>query len=421
MTYFKVFKFGGASVKSADAVINAAKILETESSQERIFIVVSAIGKTTNLLENITRNYFQGNEFNKELEQLKSNHFEIVQSLFPTQHSCFNKLHNLFAELEWQLEETQTVNFDFHYDQIVSFGEQFSTLIVSEFMIYKGLDLALLDSRDLIKTDDNYRDASILWNETIDSCNKVVKQYTQKYLLTQGFIGCTLENYSTTLGREGSDYTAAVIAYCVNAKSVTIWKDVDGVLNADPKIFKDSVLIKHLSFQDTIELSYYGATVIHPKTIKPLQNKNIPLFVRSFINLNSTGTKIDNDSITEHVPSTIIKNNQVLISIFPKDFSFIVEDNLSRIFGIFASQKVKINLMQNSAISFSVCIDYDENKLENLMNSLKEHYKVLFNQNIQLITIRYYNTETEAKVLNSKKVLLEQRSRHTLQVLTKDN
>jgi len=416
----RIFKFGGASVKDAESVKNVATILNTNTSQERLCVVVSAMGKTTNLLEEIAKNYFNKVDSSNQLNLLKEYHFSICKNLFSNNDKFFEELHNVFVELEWILEEEPCKDFSFIYDQIVCLGEILSTKIIAAFLNNTGLNCHWADARDLIKTDNTYREGKVDWDSTLSCTKEYFMKNSNQLILTQGFIGGTSENFTTTLGREGSDYSAAILAYCLDAKEVLIWKDVPGVLNADPKYFSNTFVLNHLSYQDTIELAYYGATVIHPKTIKPLQNKNIALKVKSFLNPNLEGTLIDGSNTTEHKPSYIVKRNQVVMSIFPKDFSFIIEDNLSEIFKVFSQKHVKINLMQNSAISFSVCINNDENKIQELIPLLKNNYKVLFNEKLQLITIRYFNEETENSVLKNKEKILEQRSRHTLQVVVKE-
>ncbi|MEI6522144.1 MAG: aspartate kinase [Bacteroidota bacterium] len=416
----RIFKFGGASVKDAESVKNVATILNTNTSQERLCVVVSAMGKTTNLLEEIAKNYFNKVDSSNQLNLLKEYHFSICKNLFSNNDKFFEELHNVFVELEWILEEEPSMDFSFIYDQIVCLGEILSTKIIAAFLNNTGLNCHWVDARDLIKTDNTYREGKVDWDSTLSCTKEYFTKNSHQLILTQGFIGGTSENFTTTLGREGSDYSAAILAYCLDANEVLIWKDVPGVLNADPKYFSNTFVLNHLSYQDTIELAYYGATVIHPKTIKPLQNKNIALKVKSFLNPNLEGTLIDGSNTTEHKPSYIVKRNQVVMSIFPKDFSFIIEDNLSEIFKVFSQKHVKINLMQNSAISFSVCINNDENKIQEVIPLLKNNYKVLFNEKLQLITIRYFNEETENSVLKNKEKILEQRSRHTLQVVVKE-
>lgn len=417
-----VFKFGGASVKDSNAVKNVAAIVQL-FLQHKIVIVISAMGKTTNALEKIVNAYVHNND-DKEIlvSQLKEYHFNICNELFNNKsHVIFEKVNNLFAELEWALDDYAN-DYNHYYDQCICFGELLATTIVSEYLISTNTNNRWYDVREVIKTDDTYREGKLNWQQTESLITKnLLPIFTSNnIIITQGFLGCTSENYTTTLGREGSDYTAAIIAYCLNAESVTIWKDVPGVLNADPKKFENTKIIHSLSYLDTIELAFYGATVIHPKTIKPLENKNIPLYVKSFFDPKSNGTKVSSDIITEHVPSFISKENQALISIFPKDFSFIVEDNLSSIFALFAKHRIKINLMQNSAISFSACIDNNENQIKEIIPKLQVQYKVLFNEQLELLTIRYYNQETINRLTENKKIILEQKSRHTYQFVLKD-
>ncbi|MCE9540445.1 MAG: aspartate kinase, partial [Bacteroidetes bacterium] len=368
----KVFKFGGASVKDADAVKNVATILKQYPDQN-IVVVLSAMGKTTNALERLTNAYFFSRE-NKTggtedaaavLEEIKKYHFDIIEQLFPDKgHPIYNEINNAFVELDWAIEETPSHSYDHEYDQIVSIGEIVSTKIVNAYLNQAGIKSKWQDVRDFIQTDNTYRQGNVDWELTQRLSQTLIT--SEGIVVTQGFIGGTSENFTTTLGREGSDYTAAIIAFTGNAESVTIWKDVPGVLNADPKWFAETKKIEHLSYHDAIELAYYGATVIHPKTIKPLQNKKIPLYVKSFLNPCDAGTIINEDQSSLPLPCFIFKVNQVLLSISPKDFSFIVEENFSAIYKLFAEKQVKINMMQNSAISFSVCIDNDANKLPDL-------------------------------------------------------
>lgn len=418
----QVFKFGGASVKDAESVKNVAKVISLFPKQ-KIAIVISAMGKTTNALERLAKAYFYKSE-NPEiiLQDIKSNHLSICNDLFSsTHHQIYTDLENAFVELYWAIEDEPTGSFDFEYDQIVSIGEILSTKIVSAFLNEIHIQNKWVDARGVIQTDNSYREGKVDFELTERLINTQLKAEFEKsnLVITQGFIGGTSENFTTTLGREGSDYTASILAYCLNANDVTIWKDVPGVLNADPKWFSKTTKIKELSYQDAIELTYYGATVIHPKTIKPLQNKQIPLFVKSFINPKEEGTVIKDGEKRLNVPSYIFKVNQILISIQPKDFSFIAEDNLSDIFQLFSQHKVKINLMQLSAISFSVCCDDDE-KISNLISNLSKLFKVLYNKEVELMTVRYFNADTISNLTNNKIVLLEQRSRYTVQMVMKN-
>lgn len=419
----KVFKFGGASVKDAAAVRNVAEIIR-QYPADKLVIVVSAMGKTTNALEEVANAFFYKNADAKaKLQVVIDYHTNILNDLFDDKtHPVFTDVTQLLSALDWALEDEPIKDFDFEYDQIVSIGELLSTKIVSHYLNKAGLACRWLDARDIIQTDNTYRDARVDWQLTEQIATETITNHLQtaNMVITQGFIGCTSENYTTTLGREGSDYTAAILAYCLNAESVTIWKDVPGVLNADPKFYPNAQKFDNLSYYDSIELTYYGATVIHPKTIKPLENKQIPLFVKSFLEPKLPGTVISNQPMQPQLPSYIFKINQVLISILPKDFSFIAEENLSEIFRLFSTFNIKINLMQNSAISFSVCID-DSPKMEELVNELKSNYKVLHNKGLQLVTIRNYTNNSFENILAGKEVLLEQRTRHTLQMVIKQS
>lgn len=418
----KVFKFGGASVKDANAVKNVATILQLFPT-ESIVVVVSAMGKTTNSLEKLADAIFYKTDNAIDvLNEIKNYHFQILEQLFSTKnHPVYNEINNTFVELDWAAEDEPEQSYNHLYDQIVSIGEIISTKIVSAYLNENSVLNNWLDARDIIQTDNTYREGIVDWALTQELVNKnllpIFTSNKTNIVVTQGFIGGTSENFTTTLGREGSDYTAAIIAFTTNAESVTIWKDVPGVLNADPKWFNDTQKIEQLSYQDAIELAYYGATVIHPKTIKPLQNKKIPLYVKSFLNPNETGTVINETSSALPIPCFIFKRNQVLISISPKDFSFIVEENLSDIFKLLSQKQVKINMMQNSAISFSLCIDDDSHKLSDLLQTLQKDYRVLYNQKLELITIRYYDQATIDRVTANKKVLLEVKSRYTVQLV----
>lgn len=419
----KIFKFGGASVKDAEGVKNLAKVLSLYAN-ENLLVVVSAMGKTTNALERLTKAYyFKNDDAFTILQEVKNYHYEILNNLFEDKtHSVFDEINNTFVEIEWAIEDAPTGSFDYEYDQIVSVGEILSTKIVSAYLSHIGVQTSLLDARDVIKTDNTYREGKINWEQTEKLANKLIPELFIKnqVIVTQGFIGGTSENFTTTLGREGSDYTAAILAWCLNAKDVTIWKDVAGVMNADPKWFDNTVVIEQISYNDAIELAYYGASVIHPKTIQPLQNKKIKLFVKSFINHDLKGTEISDWQNPLPIPSFIFKVNQVLISIMPKDFSFIAEENLRDIFNLFSSHRIKINVMQNTAISFSVCVDDDEIRIPKLINDLQKSFKVLYNKNVELATIRHYNQETIERVSVDKEILLELKSRNTVQIVMKN-
>ncbi len=416
----QVFKFGGASVKNAEAVKNVAAILQSKATENTV-VVVSAMDKTTNKLEQITNAYFykSGNALSL-LEELKEFHLGIANVLFDDKNSAiFNDIENVFVELLWAIEEEPSFSYNHHYDQLVSQGEILSTKIISAYLNKVGVKNAWLDARGIVQTDNTYREGKVDYNlsETLVKTQLLPYFTTSNVIITQGFIGGTSENFTTTLGREGSDYTAALLAYFTDAKRVVIWKDVPGVLNADPKYFKNTKKIDELTYHDAIELTYYGASVIHPKTIKPLQNKGIPLHVKSFLKPEEEGTLISESTKRNTTTSYIFKEKQLLISIQPKDFSFIAEDNLSGIFSIFSAHQIRINMMQNSAISFSVCIDQDEQKIEGLLTALQEQFKVLYNRNVQLMTIRNYHPEIIEKLSEGKTILIEQRSRNTHQMV----
>jgi len=418
----EVYKFGGASVMNAGAVKNLAEII-SNTGQNNLLIVISAMGKITNKLEELSNAYIFGQENTHELlDEIKAYHFNIINELFSNpKHPVFDDVANSFVEIEWLLEEEANDAPDYIYDQIVSIGEILSTKIVAAWLNECGIPVKWIDARNFIKTDNTYREGKVDWDKTTTEIQKHLSPLIENGIaVTQGFIGNTSENFTTTLGREGSDYSAAIFCACLDAAALTIWKDVPGVLNADPKWFDETEHIPQLSYHDAIELTYYGATVIHPKTIKPLQNKNIPLYVRSFLHPDGTGTQINGENSPLPVPSFIFKVNQVLISIFPKDFSFIIEENLSDIFSLFHQHKVKVNTMLNSAISFSVSVDHDEEKISNLIRELSTLYKVKYNKGLELVTIRYYNQDTINRVTVNKDILLEVKSRHTCQMVMKD-
>jgi len=418
----EVYKFGGASVKDADGVRNMAKIV-ANSRDKKLLIVVSAMGKITNKLEELTNAYLFGQPDTLEIfEEVKQFHYNVLAELFPDHNAgIYDEVTNSFVEIEWLLEEEPTDAPDYVYDQIVSIGEIVSTKIIGAFLEASGLRVKWLDARNYVHTDNTYREAKVNWEKTELEIQKHLLPLLENTIgVTQGFIGSTSENFTTTLGRDGSDYSAAIFSACLDAESLTIWKDVPGVLNADPKWFDETECIPQLSYHDAIELAYYGATIIHPKTIKPLQNKNIPLLVRSFLDPGAAGTSITTTKNQISVPSFIFKVNQVLISIFPKDFSFIIEENLSEIFNLFHKHKAKINTMLNSAISFSVSFDHDPKKLEALIKDLSQDYKVKYNTGMELVTIRYYNQQTIDRVTANKNILLEVKSRNTCQIVMRD-
>ncbi|MFD1770278.1 aspartate kinase [Sphingobacterium suaedae] len=417
----QVFKFGGASVKDAESVKNVASILANHKKDE-LLVVVSAMGKTTDRLMEVTNHYVdQTGQAFQALEGVKAFHERILADLFgqPT-HPIFDEIANCFVEIEWILEEDPQDSYDYLFDQIVSTGELVSSKILAAYTSFVGIPVKWLDARDYIFTDNTYREATVDWEKTEEKIRRDLPSVLDEYVVvTQGFIGSTSENFTTTLGREGSDYSAAIFASCLHAEDITIWKDVPGVLNADPKWFDHTELIPELSYTDAIELTYYGATVIHPKTIKPLQNKKIALNVRSFLNPKAPGTLIRTTNSGLSVPSFIFKVNQVFIGIQPRDFSFIVEDNLSHIFNVFHSHRIKINMMHNSAISFSVAVDDTGKNVDALLADLEKRYKVTVEKGLELITIRYFNQETINRVLVNKEIIRELKDGYTCQLLVK--
>ena len=416
-----VFKFGGASVKNAEAVRNIVGILKDH--KEHIIVVISAMGKTTNNLERIIDNYVNrdGEKLAKEVDTLKSYHFEIINDLFSDKnHPVYEDINKLLGELERKLDKEPSLNFDHDYDQIICFGELLSTKIITHFLQSQKIKAAWKDVRFSIKTNNAYREARVNWEMTKELVTEHFEFGENQILITQGFLGSTIDNITTTLGREGSDYTGAVLAHVLKAKKLIIWKDVPGVLNADPKWFDDTVLLSKLSYRDAIELAYYGASVIHPKTIKPLQNKNINLHVKSFKNPEAKGTIISNVDYEKLVPSFIFKMDQVLIRISPEDFSFIAEDHLQTIFGILSENRIKINLMQNSALKFLLCINNDKRRLPKIIDQLESEFKVSYETGLELITIRYFDETTVERVLLNKDLILEHRDKKNIQLIVRD-
>ena len=412
----KVFKFGGASIKDIENIKNVGGILQNHASEELV-IVFSAMGKVTNMLEQVVEAYVQNStDATKALQKVKDFHTEIINALFVKEHAIFNEVNNLFVEIEWVLEEDPNQDYAYDYDQIVSIGEFLSTRIMSAYLSQIGFENTWLDARDLIRTDNSYRNAKVDWETTTTFIKNTIKD---KHSITQGFIGCTSENFTSTLGREGSDFSAAILAYCLDAKEVVIWKDVPGMMNADPKHFVDAQLLNKVSFDEAIELAFFGAKVIHPKTIQPLKKKNISLQIKSFLNPDNEGSLIENGVENNiSIPSFIVKENQILISISDENLAFIVEAHMSQIFSILAKHRVGVNLMQNSAISFMICVDNDLHKIPQLIENLKAFFKVLCNENLSLFTIRHYTDESVQLFLQDKEVVLEQKSNDTIQLIS---
>ena len=412
-------------MKDASAVRNVAHILSLFNSRKKM-VVVSAMGKTTNLMEEITEALREGNvpKFDMLTEQCYDFHLDILNQLFSEKHyRVYEQLDAVFEKIRAKKEHFFADNYHFEYDQLVSLGEVMSTLIVEAYLRELGERSVWVDARKLIRTDNTYRDANVDWEKTMELIRQGIEPILadSDTFITQGFIGHTAEGFTTTLGREGSDYTAAIFAYCLNAESVTIWKDVPGMLNADPKWFDNTIKLDRISFREAIELAYYGATVIHPKTIKPLQNKKIPLYVKSFIDPSAEGTTIQESTEFDHlVPSFIFKMKQVLFSVTPKDFSFIVEENLSAIFEKLSRAGARINLMQNSALSFSFVCDQEKVDVNQIYGLFRDNYEVRYNENLELVTIRHYNRETIDRVMSGKELIAEQKTRQTIRILMKD-
>lgn len=417
----KVFKFGGASVKDADSVRNLKSIIERED-RDNLLIVISAMGKITSIIEK-TLKLFRDNDGHLEitaLRELMCYHEDIMTDLFNgnTQHPVFDTVANIFIDLFCNLQETG-FQYDYQYDQTVSFGEVLSTTIISTFLNDNGIKNTLLDARDYIITDHNFRSANIDWDESRLRIQKLNNEHNGELLITQGFIASSTKPVvTTTLGREGSDYSAAIFANLLDAKEMTVWKDVDGIRNADPKLFPSSEKIPHLSYSEATELTFYGASVLHPKTTKPLQNKNIPLKVRSFIDASLPPTIIDScEEFIHYAPSFIVKDNQMLVTIRPRDFSFMNEQNLGILFGMLNELNIHANMIQTSALNLSICIDENLAKLNQLIDSLEQSFLIKYNIGLQLFTIRHYTEGIERQFIQGRKIFIEQRSRSTLQLV----
>ena len=414
----KVYKFGGASVKDADAVKNAARIITGQP--DNLIVVISAMGKITNLLETLVKAYFEKAERKWEIFLLFNNyHLDITNRLFE-ENGTPEPILDLFKELELKIKKAPSLDYNYEYDQIICYGELVSTQIVSNYLNFTGIPNQWIDVRDFLRTDDLYRDASVDWELTDELANEIFKFEKQKLYITQGFIGSTITNQTTTLGREGSDFTAAIIGNVLNAESVSIWKDVPGVLSADPKKMDGTVKIDALSYREAVEMTHSGAQVIHPKTMKPLHNKGIPLYVKSFVSPEGTGTVIHNiDHKIQLPPIFILKENQVLITLSPKDFSFISIEDIDRVVNFLKENRVKITLMQQSAIDLNLVLDAPEANWEEIFNELKPYYSVRYNTNLTLITIRHYTEEVLDWMVKEKDIYLEQHSRLTARMLVK--
>ncbi|WHF53009.1 aspartate kinase [Chryseobacterium gotjawalense] len=408
-----VFKFGGASVKDAQSVKNVALVLETQGF-ESCLLVVSAMGKTTNALEKVVENYFSKTDYQAEIEKVKQNHLLISQDLFAENHPVFAEISVFFGDIESFLRRNKSPNYNFVYDQVVSCGELISSKILSEYLNDIQFKNTWCDARDFIKTDNNYREGNVNWQETEQ---KMKSLNQQNCYVTQGFIGSDDNNFTVTLGREGSDYSAAIFAYCLDAEAMTIWKDVPGVMTGDPRKFADVSLLDHISYEDAIEMAYYGASVIHPKTLQPLKQKNIPFYVKSFLEPKNPGTKVGASEERSQKESFILKENQHLMRIATRDFSFIAEEHLSQIFSLLAKYKIKISLMQNSAISLDLCLEDLYLTIEEVDEELQKLFNTEIIKNVSLYTIRNANLEQLNKFYQDKKIMLEQISQKTIQVV----
>lgn len=411
----KVFKFGGASVKDAASVKNVALVLETQGF-ENCLLVVSAMGKTTNALEKVVESYFKKEKYQEEIQLIKASHINIAKGLFKEDHIVFDEISLFFDDIESFLRRNKSPNYSFVYDQVVSCGEMISSKILSEYLNDNQFPNQWLDARDYIKTDDTYREGSVNWQKTEDAVSTLLSNICY---VTQGFIGSDNNNFTVTLGREGSDYSAAIFAYCLNAEAMTIWKDVPGVMSGDPRKFDDVKLLSEISYEEAIEMAYYGASVIHPKTLQPLKQKEIPFFVKSFVEPKKNGTKVGAAAKTNQFEeSYILKENQILIRIATRDFSFIAEEHLSLIFSLLAKYKIKISLMQNSAISLALCLEDKYGNIDQFTQDLHQDFNTEVVKDLSLFTVRNANLEDLKKFYLDKKILLEQISKNTIQMVT---
>jgi aspartate kinase len=415
----KVYKFGGASVKDAAGIKNLTAIVSKENGN--LAVVVSAFGKTTNALEMVLKAWLAGgNSYKDLLDNIYSYHIAVAEELFPSGNSAKSKIDVSFASLKEYLLKAKKSQYDFEYDQVVSYGEIWSTIIVAEYLKKSGLNAEWVDIRGALLTDDRFRDANILWNESTGRIQNEFDFSKFSIYVTQGFIGGTITGQATTLGREGSDYTAAIMANMLNAESVTFWKDVPGLLNADPKWLQDARKLEEMSYREAVEMTFSGAKVIHPKTIKPLQNKDIPLFVKSFLDPSEKGTMVvASPTLTKILPVYIRKESQLLISILPRDFSFAMSDNLSMIFHVFMLNGIKVNLVEASAVSIDVCVDDERSKVEALLSDLKTEYSAIYNENVELLSIRHYTPEAVERITKDREILVQQRTRSTVRFVVK--
>lgn len=410
----KIFKFGGASVKDAESVKNVARVLGLQGF-EQCLIVVSAMGKTTNALEKVVKVYFDKGNFEDEIQKVKLDHLEISNGLFPEKHPVFSEISIFFDDIESFLRRNKSPNYNFVYDQVVSCGEMISSKILSEYLNDIQFSNRWIDARDYIKTDYSYREGNVNWEETE---RKIKTLDVKNSYVTQGFIGSDNNNFTVTLGREGSDYSAAIFAFCMNAEAMTIWKDVPGVMTGDPRKFDHVTLLTEISYEEAIEMAYYGASVIHPKTLQPLKQKNIPFYVKSFLEPEKPGTKIDGSAHLPKHESYILKENQLYVRISTRDFSFIAEEHLSQIFAMMAKYKIKISLMQNTAISLELCLEDKYGAIDQFNDELQLEFKTELFKDVSLYTVRNANLDGSNKIYKNKNILLEQSSNRTVQVVT---
>lgn len=418
----KVFKFGGASLKDAAGIKNVASILEMYRA-ETLVIVVSAMGKTTNALEAvIAAHAAQNGEARALLQKVREQHEALMRELFDPGDEVFAAVNDTFVEAEWVLDEAPAPNYDYMYDQIIGVGELVSSRITAAYLQSIGLRTQWLDARDVVKTDNTYREGWVIWDKTKECARKILEPMLAQggFVLTQGFIGSSSENFTTSLGREGSDYSAAIFSHCLDADEMVIWKDVPGVLNADPRLFENVVKLDRLSYREAIEMTYYGAQVIHPKTIKPLQNKSIPLFVKSFLDPAGAGTEISSDTEDTYPPIIVVEKNQALVHISTRDYSFVAEQHMARLFAKLADLRIFVNSMQNTAISFTICVPNVKDRIESFIRDIQDEFRCKVEDGLELITVRHYNEDTIANLKKGNVVLFEERIRNTLQMAVKN-
>jgi aspartate kinase len=417
-----VYKFGGASIKDVEGIRNVAGILKQHTGK-KIVVVISASGKTTNHLEVVMNTHFnQTDGIEAALAVVKDHHKMLMDGLFSPHDAIYDEVAALYSEISWITAPPRSKDYDFIYDQLVSLGELLSTRIVAAYLNRSELPTQWIDARSIIRTDDTYRESQIDWDVTQENIDTSVKPNLEQgaFVLTQGFIGSTADGYTTTLGREGSDFTAAILSFCLDAEKMIIWKDVEGVLTGDPRLFKNVQKLPWLSYKEAIEMTYYGASVIHPKTIKPLQNKNIPLYVQSFLQPDIDGTYIGPDVEEHYPPIVILDRNQTLLHIATRDFSFVVEHHMARLFKVFADLRIFINMMRNTAISFTVCVPNIPDRIQRLKEILEDEYSVTVEEDLELLTIRHYEEEVLKSMTKGKIILMEERLRNTVQLVIKD-